>query len=76
MLVNDCKTYFLKPSDVIKKWILIDATNIVLGRLASIISIKLRGKCKPFFTPHVDCGDNIIVTNVEKICLTGNKKQK
>ena len=68
------KTYSAKPSDVEKKWFLIDADGVVLGRLASQIAIRLRGKHKPLYTPHIDCGDNIIVINAEKIALTGNKR--
>ena len=68
------KTYSAKPSDVEKKWFLIDADGVVLGRLASQIAIRLRGKHKPIYTPHIDCGDNIIVINAEKIALTGNKR--
>ena len=63
----------LKPRDVTKAWVLIDAEGLVLGRLASIIAQRLRGKHKPQFTPHVDCGDNVIVVNAEKVKLTGNK---
>jgi len=66
-------TASLKPSEVTKDWVLIDADGIVLGRLASIIANRLRGKHKPQFTPHVDCGDNIVVVNAEKVRLTGNK---
>jgi large subunit ribosomal protein L13 len=67
------KTYSAKPSEVAKKWILIDADGLVLGRLASIIANRLRGKHKPSYTPHVDCGDNVIVVNAEKVRLTGRK---
>ena len=67
------KTYSAKPSEVDKKWILIDAEGVVLGRLASIVAMRLRGKHKPTFTPHIDCGDNVIVINAEKVKLTGNK---
>ena len=63
----------LKPAEVTKGWTLIDAEGLVLGRLATIIATRLRGKHKPQFTPHVDCGDNIVVINAEKIVLTGNK---
>lgn len=63
----------LKPSEVDKHWTLIDAKGLVLGRLASIIAARLRGKHKPQFTPHVDCGDHIVVVNAEKVKLTGNK---
>jgi large subunit ribosomal protein L13 len=66
-------TASLKPSEVKKDWVLIDAEGVVLGRLASIIAHRLRGKHKPQFTPHVDCGDNIVVVNAEKVRLTGNK---
>ena len=66
-------TLSLKPAEVTKGWVLIDADSLVLGRLASIIAQRLRGKHKPQFTPHVDCGDNIVVINAEKVRLTGNK---
>lgn len=69
------KTLSLKPADVEKKWLVIDADGIVLGRLASAIAMMLRGKHKPAYTPHVDCGDNIVVINAEKVRLTGNKRQ-
>ena len=69
------KTYSAKPGEVEKKWILIDAEGVVLGRLASIIATRLRGKHKPIYTPHVDCGDNIIVINADKVVLTGRKMQ-
>jgi len=65
----------MKPAEVQKKWFLIDAEGLVLGRLAVEIARRLRGKHKPTFTPHVDCGDNIIVVNAEKIHLTGNKRE-
>jgi large subunit ribosomal protein L13 len=67
------KTFNLKPADVQKKWVLIDADGLVLGRLASIIATRLRGKHLPTYTPHVDCGENIIVINAEKVRVTGNK---
>jgi large subunit ribosomal protein L13 len=67
------KTYSAKPAEVEKKWVLIDAKGLVVGRLASIIALRLRGKHKPTYTPHVDCGDNIIVVNAEKVVLTGRK---
>jgi large subunit ribosomal protein L13 len=63
----------IKPSEVNKAWILIDAEGVVLGRLAVIVANRLRGKHKPQFTPHVDCGDNVIVVNAEKVKVTGNK---
>ncbi len=67
------KTFSLKPADVNKNWVVVDAENAVLGRLASFVAKKLRGKDKPTFTPHVDCGDNVIIINADKIHLTGNK---
>ena len=67
------KTYSAKPSDVERKWYVIDAEGLVLGRLASVIAMRLRGKHKPLYTPHIDCGDNIIVVNAEKVRLTGKK---
>lgn len=67
------RTYSAKPSEIEKKWLLIDAEGLVLGRLASIIAMRLRGKHKPSFTPNMDCGDNVIVINAEKVKLTGNK---
>ena len=68
------KTLSLKTADVQKKWVLIDADGLVLGRLASIIAMRLRGKHKPTFTPHIDCGDNIVVINAGNVVLTGNKR--
>jgi large subunit ribosomal protein L13 len=68
------KTYSAKPSDIEKKWVLIDAEGLVLGRLATIIAMRRRGKHKPIFTPHMDTGDNIVVVNAEKVQLTGNKR--
>ncbi|MEO3429849.1 50S ribosomal protein L13 [Pelagibius sp. CAU 1746] len=67
------KTFTATPSDIEKKWILIDADGVVLGRLASQVAKILRGKHKPSFTPHMDCGDNVIVINAEKVKLTGKK---
>ena len=66
-------TVSLKPADVQKDWVLIDADGLVLGRLAALIANRLRGKHKPQFTPHVDCGDHIVVVNAEKVKLTGKK---
>ena len=66
-------TYSAKPSEIEKKWVLIDAENLVVGRLASIIAMRLRGKHLPTFTPHMDMGDNVIVINARKVKLTGNK---
>lgn len=67
------KTYSAKPSEIEKKWVVIDAEGLVVGRLASLIALRLRGKHKPSFTPHMDCGDNVIVVNAAKVLLTGNK---
>ncbi|MCP4482832.1 MAG: 50S ribosomal protein L13 [bacterium] len=67
------KTYFTKETDAVKDWYVIDATDMVLGRLATRVANVLRGKHKPMFTPNVDTGDNIIIINAEKIKLTGNK---
>ena len=70
------KTFTATPADIDKKWIVIDAEGVVLGRLASIIAMRLRGKHKPSFTPHMDTGDNIIVVNADKVQLTGRKRDK
>jgi large subunit ribosomal protein L13 len=70
------KTYSAKPAEVEKKWIVIDAQGLVVGRLASLIAMRLRGKHKPTYTPHVDCGDNVVVVNAEKVVLTGRKVQQ
>jgi large subunit ribosomal protein L13 len=67
------KTYSAKPGEIERKWFVIDAEGVVLGRLASIIASRLRGKHKPMFTPHMDCGDHIVVINADKVHLTGNK---
>jgi large subunit ribosomal protein L13 len=67
------KTYSAKPKDVEKKWYVVDAEGVVLGRLASVLALRLRGKHKPIYTPHIDCGDNIIVVNADKVRLTGSK---
>ena len=66
-------TFMAKPAEVERKWYVIDADGVVLGRLASQVALMLRGKHKPTFTPHVDTGDYIIVVNTDKIVLTGNK---
>src|SRR6202045_747981 len=70
------KTYSAKPADISKTWIVIDAPGLVVGRLASIVAMRLRGKHKPTYTPHVDDGDNVIIVNAEKIVLTGKKREK
>ena len=69
-------TYSAKPREIQHDWIIIDAENLVLGRLSTIVATRLRGKHKVNYTPHVDCGDNIIIINAEKIKLTGNKREK
>ena len=69
-------TYSATPADIEKKWYVIDAEGVVLGRLASIIAMRLRGKHKASFTPHMDMGDNVIVINADKIQLTGDKRNK
>ena len=66
-------TRSLKPAEVKKDWVLIDAEGVVLGRLASIIAVRLRGKHKPQFTPHVDCGDAVVVVNAARVRVTGKK---
>ena len=68
------RTYSAKPSEIEKKWWVVDAEGVVLGRLASVVANYLRGKHKPTFTPHMDCGDHIIVINAQKVKLTGNKR--
>jgi large subunit ribosomal protein L13 len=70
------KTYSAKPAEVEKKWVVIDANGLVVGRLASIVALRLRGKHKPTFTPHVDCGDNVIIVNAAKVVLTGRKVER
>src|SRR5919106_213501 len=69
-------THSTKASDIQKKWVLIDASGLVVGRLASIIALRLRGKHKPSYTPHVDDGDNVIVINAAKVVLTGRKREQ
>jgi len=69
------KTYSAKPLEVTREWYVVDATDKVLGRLASQIALRLRGKHKPIFTPHVDTGDFIVVTHVEKLRVTGRKAE-
>jgi large subunit ribosomal protein L13 len=68
------KTYTARPADIDKKWILIDAEGVVLGRLASIVAMRLRGKHKATFTPHMDMGDNVIIINADKVQMTGKKR--
>ncbi|HXL68846.1 MAG TPA: 50S ribosomal protein L13 [Xanthobacteraceae bacterium] len=70
------KTFSLKSAEIDKKWVLIDATGLVVGRLASIVAMRLKGKHKPTYTPHLDCGDHVIVVNAEKVVFTGRKLQQ
>jgi large subunit ribosomal protein L13 len=67
------KTYSAKPAEVEHKWVVIDAKDAVVGRLASYVALRLRGKHRADFTPHVDCGDHIVIVNAEKVRFTGNK---
>ena len=69
-------TYSAKPAEVEKKWVMIDGNGLVVGRLATIIAMRLRGKHKPTYTPHVDDGDHVIVINAEKVVLTGRKVER
>lgn len=66
-------TYATKPSDITRKWYVVDATDVVLGRLAAQVAKLLRGKHKPYFTPNLDCGDYVVVINADKVKLTGKK---
>jgi large subunit ribosomal protein L13 len=70
------KSYSAKASEIEKKWVLIDADGLVVGRLAALVSLRLRGKHKPSYTPHMDCGDNVVVINAAKVRLTGQKLKK
>ena len=67
-------TKFLKTAEIEKKWILVDAEDVVVGRLATFVAMRLRGKHRPDYTPHIDCGDNVIIINADKVHLTGNKR--
>jgi large subunit ribosomal protein L13 len=69
-------TYSAKPAEVQKKWVIVDAAGLVVGRLATVIAMRLRGKHKASYTPHVDDGDNVIVINAAKVVLTGRKREK
>ena len=69
-------TFSAKPADVEKKWVVIDATGLVVGRLAAHVALRLRGKHKPSFTPHVDDGDNVIIINAAKVVFTGRKRDQ
>lgn len=68
------KTYSAKQSEIQQKWLLIDAENVVLGRLATQVAKILRGKHKPMFTPHLNCGDKVVIINADKVALTGKKR--
>src|SRR5215216_8067416 len=68
-------TYSAKAADIQKKWVMIDASGLVVGRLASLVAMRLRGKHKPTYTPHVDDGDNVIIVNADKVVLTGGKRE-
>ena len=70
------KTYSAKAAEVEKKWVVIDAGGLVVGRLAALVATRLRGKHKATYTPHIDCGDNVIVVNAEKVVLTGRKREQ
>lgn len=70
------QTRSLKPAEVGKNWVVVDADGLVLGRLAALVASRLRGKHKPQFTPHVDCGDHVVVVNAEKVRVTGNKAEQ
>jgi large subunit ribosomal protein L13 len=70
------KTHSTKTADIEKQWVVIDAAGLVVGRLASVIALRLRGKHKPTFTPHMDDGDNIVVVNADKVVFTGRKKEQ
>lgn len=76
LLTNSMKTLVAKPADGSRKWYLVDAEDLVLGRLAAEVAKVLRGKHKPTYTPHVDCGDGVIVVNAEKVRLTGKKSEQ
>ncbi len=68
------KTFSAKPAEVQKKWVVIDAKGLVVGRLASLVAMRLRGKHLPTYTPHVDCGDNVVIVNAAHVVLTGRKR--
>ena len=70
------RTYVATPKDIEKNWFVIDAADLVLGRLASLVALRVRGKHKPTYTPNMDCGDHIIIVNAEKVRLTGNKRSQ
>jgi len=69
-------SYVAKPAEIQKKWVMIDARGLIVGRLATIVAMRLRGKHLPIYTPHVDCGDNVIIINADKVVFTGRKREK
>jgi large subunit ribosomal protein L13 len=69
------KTFSAKPAEVQKKWVVIDAKGLVVGRLATLVAMRLRGKHLPTYTPHVDCGDNVVIVNAAHVVLTGRKRE-
>ena len=69
-------SFVAKPAEIQKKWVMIDGKGLVVGRLAALVALRLRGKHLPIFTPHVDCGDNVIVINAEKVVFTGRKRDQ
>src|SRR5690349_3894913 len=71
--MRQMKTYSAKPGELDKRWVLIDAEGLVVGRLAALIATRLKGKHRPAYTPHVDMGDNVVVINAEKVVFSGNK---
>jgi len=75
MRPQPARSFVAKPADVEKKWVVIDAKGLVVGRLASLIALRLRGKHKPSFTPHVDDGDHVIVVNAAQVAFTGRKRE-
>jgi large subunit ribosomal protein L13 len=76
MRTKTMKTYSAKAAEVDKKWVLINADGLIVGRLATLVALRLRGKHKPTFTPHVDCGDNVVVINADKVVFTGRKREQ
>ena len=70
------RTYVATPKDIEKNWFVIDAADLVLGRLASLVAMRVRGKHKPTYTPNMDCGDNVIIVNADKVQLTGKKREE
>lgn len=70
------KTFSVRPDEIERKWYIVDAEEVVLGRLASLVAMRLMGKHKPTYTPNLDCGDNIVIINADKVKLTGNKLER